>query len=396
MTKPSEVIKWAEDAGAVKEVTTSTQWELGWRSLPDNLPGQDEELPLLDYVNYWQNAVQIWIEYLEANIPDLTQTNTWDVYDLWGWDRGNVVPFVAPGPQASDPPYCFIIFGSSNVLGFACSVEPPVSTSSFSDQVGDIYVGSRFLELWDIFSQGLGIQIVDANDAVWTIYFDTGGGTLSTSKLYINTGGVGDCSGDASGGTVDMDVYIDKTFFGFKALKDGVEQSDFSSFGLLDSSNFSTKNPNGVRVVRIGASEYVMQLGSFKNILPTPNKPVRRIIFPLEVGYQTSLSTGTTRIVCKVDPEKNYKIIIDASFASTKTGFIQIQELTSGNFIHTMSAVSSFDGSAVIHFSPKAESITLNMPTFNYLSASAANGTSVNDRYRSPLFYKNYIVLEEL
>jgi len=70
-TKPTKVTDWATDGAALTAATDTTKHDLGWQTIPGNLPGQVGERPNLEMQNYWQLAVHEWVEYFQLQDDEL-------------------------------------------------------------------------------------------------------------------------------------------------------------------------------------------------------------------------------------------------------------------------------------------------------------------------------------
>ncbi len=81
MTKPTEKVEWASDAGALKTVTSTARRDYGWTTDTDLNTGVGEK-PDIEMQNYWQYAVYKWIDYLQNPTPSQPLVGATDLTTL--------------------------------------------------------------------------------------------------------------------------------------------------------------------------------------------------------------------------------------------------------------------------------------------------------------------------
>lgn len=145
LDKPTVRTDWANLGGALKTATGSNRWDLGWQTLPGNLPTELGERPNLNQQNYWQNSVHLWLNYFETIVDnslipshatrfisrithaDILPAGVNVANDTFektahGWETGDRVVFTstltAPAPLTSGFGY-FIIRTDDNNFQFA-------------------------------------------------------------------------------------------------------------------------------------------------------------------------------------------------------------------------------------------------------------------------------------
>lgn len=320
--KPTEVTDWANSGSALKTATDSNRWNLGWQTLPDNLPNQTGERPNLNQQNYWQNAVHLWITYFDSLIPSGETTVT---EDLWRWVTSDIH---AANDQID--PYLDSIANVSGKLQWNYSLTGGYDFS-WEDTKQELYHVARIYETYDMFAQGISIQIVDGGGDVWTI-IPTGDITGQDWANEINTTWLNfqidpneqddtynNINPAASGNTmftIRRDAFGGGTTF----------PSDFTDFTTLNSSNFNTQNPNGVRAVLHGLESLSH---TFNASAPT-RKPVKRYIRGLNMTdpsyspFDGSVS-GRYNLYVNVIQGKRYRI--------TANGGLPSPALLNGTFV---------------------------------------------------------------
>jgi len=233
MPKPIEKTDWATSGAALKIPTDSSRWNLGWQTLPGNLPSQVGEKPNLQQQNYWQFAVHEWVTYFDSVIPDDVGSDS--TTDLWDWDTGRIV-------DGDVYPWCNAIENVGGLLQWNYT-SPGVATTWTEFQPETLY-GAKYQELLLILSSGLAIVIVDGSDTIYTINPKIGSppsNALSLSgTLTVNS---------------ELTFSLNGAFLDIERDDAGVITNpvDFSAFVALPTEAvFIAKNPDGIRVVASG------------------------------------------------------------------------------------------------------------------------------------------------
>lgn len=248
MAKPTESTEWSSDAGSLKTTTTANQKTHGWNTSDGTATGVPPR-PNLQNQNYWQYAVHQWVEWFSAELPD----DDFTIVDLWRWDICDT-----SGGKSGN-----YLDGFRESSGIAGALEMHYADGAYgydwvSDK-GDALMASRYWELLDMFSRGIGFQIIDASDVVWTVY-PTGNWTNFNTPTnnginWVNL--VANLSGGPGGPSyVELDpaAWVGNEFFTIRKDDAGVitNPADFSGFTAITHANFATYNPNGVRAVLVG------------------------------------------------------------------------------------------------------------------------------------------------
>jgi len=292
MAKPDiDDIRWAQDPAALTVATTSAQWELGWVA-----PGGVEEKPILNYQNYWQNAVQQWIEWTDGAVPDVSSTE-FQIVDLYEWTTGhqdfNRFPFQAT-------PVSTVLGQTGNDLRLSFMPTVGAVANNWVSQKSDTWVGARYYELNDIFLKGLGLQVNDGNGDTWVMYVSTPSPPHFIAPLVSSLApGTG------------LDIRFNGFSFNMTVLKNGVSQSTpfFSSFAEIEdlaaTNLFSSLNPNGWRVVLPGVNEVSLEFANSTRGNVRGLETKRRWIRPLDVSSTTAVTQLDNSCRWDVTPSTN-------------------------------------------------------------------------------------------
>jgi hypothetical protein len=227
MPKPTEITDWATSVSALVTPTDPDRWNLGWKTLPDNLPTDTGERPNLQQQNYWNLAVHKWITFLSSLLP--LETGDTLPYQIGIWGTGSLV-------DGNVDPYCNTI---ENDAGLAWKFDRGAPQVSWTGQKPETLAGARYLELQDIFLQGAGIQITDNSGNEWDILCDPANAANDSFASL---------SGNAStiGGIIKMTLNPANLII----YKNGVLTADFSTFTAFTlQADFDTDNPIGIRIV---------------------------------------------------------------------------------------------------------------------------------------------------
>ncbi len=248
MAKPTKSTEWATDGAALKADPDSRQISYGWSFSGNTLSGTPTK-PNLQQQNGWQNAVYRWIDWMDGQLPD----GELAIVDLWRWDLCDT----SSGKTGN------YLDGFKESSGISGALEMHYTDGAYgydwvSDK-GDAMMASRYWEVLDMFSRGIGFQIVDASDVIWTVYptgnwtnFDTPtNNNLNWVNLEANLSGG---PGGPSYVQFDPSAWVGNEFFTIRKDDGGVitNPTDFTGFTAITNANFATYNPNGVRAVLVG------------------------------------------------------------------------------------------------------------------------------------------------
>lgn len=254
MAKPIEVTNWATSGSALRTATDSSRWNLGWQTLPGNLPTDTGERPNLNQQNYWQFAVHQWLTFFDTQVPDPSLVT---IEDLWRWEASDI-----PAVTNRSNPFLDAIGPNTSLLEWRYTEAS--QTFDWETQKADTFQAARYYELIDMLSNGMGIQIVDANDVIWTV-IPTGDGTgqdiANNGTTHVNMSEMATTdAGNGNTGLTTVDLNPGATGNALFTIRkdDGgtvTTPAGFTGFGTLNNVNFPIKNPNGVRVVLVGSTE---------------------------------------------------------------------------------------------------------------------------------------------
>lgn len=251
MAKPVEITDWATSGSALKTATDSSRWNLGWQTLPGNLPSETGERPNLNQQNYWQNAVHKWITYFNGVVPDPDEGLV--IEDLWRWETSDISSAARVDPHLNE------IRVTAGKLEW--TYTDPAYTSVWEAGKGDCFNAARYYELLHYLGTGVGIQMVDGADVIWTIVptGDVTGTDIFSADTWLERNfGMNPADGFPPGGPIftllDPTSVVGNPFFTIHKNDGGAitAPADFTGFSTLNTGNFAAKNPNGVRGVLVG------------------------------------------------------------------------------------------------------------------------------------------------
>ena len=248
MAKPTKTTEWATDGAALKADPDAGQISYGW-STSDNTINGTPVKPNLQQQNGWQNAVYQWIEWMDGQLPDGELT----IVDLWRWDLCDT-----SGSKTGN-----YLDGFKESSGIAGALEMHYTDGAYiigwASDKADTMMASRYWEVLDMFSRGIGFQIVDASNVIWTVYPTGNWSTFDTPtnngvnwvNLEANFNGT---SGGPNYVQFDPSASVGNELFTIRKDDGGVitNPTDFTGFAAITNANFATYNPNGVRAVLVG------------------------------------------------------------------------------------------------------------------------------------------------
>ncbi len=248
MAKPTKTTEWATDGAALKADPDAGQISYGW-STSDNTVSGTPVKPNLQQQNGWQNAVHQWLQYFDGELPDGELT----IVDLWKWD-------ICDTSSGKSGNYLDGIKESSGISG---ALEMHYTDGAYGynwlSERGDALMTSRYWEVLDMFSRGIGFQIVDGSGVIWTVYPTGNWFTFSTPTNnglnWVNLeANLSADVGSPSYVQFDPSASVGNELFTIRKDDGGVitNPTDFTGFTALTNANFATYNPNGVRAVLVG------------------------------------------------------------------------------------------------------------------------------------------------
>ncbi len=285
--KPTALTDWANSESALKTATDSNRWNLGWQTLPDNLPNQTGERPNLNQQNYWQNAVHLWSEYYEESIdeilvvltslPDNTVTTE---LDLWEWDLDTVED---------------ISTNVGTLIFFTGSFDSGTNWDA-DNQSDGCFIGYWHETMYN-FRQGVSLRLIDNADVVWLISPVAGVKDFYTETVTID--------GGAENGSTRF-TFIPNAKIEIR--KDDVIVTDFSTFSTLaNRTEIDTQNPTGLRAISREVDDIAISRGIYGT-----NRPYKRKRFRAMIGSAFhTLSSGTNNyFTTKLIQNQRYRIKI--------------------------------------------------------------------------------------
>ena len=346
MAKPTKSTEWATDGAALKADPDAGQISYGW-STSDNTVNGTPVKPNLQQQNGWQNAVYQWIDWMDGQLPD----GELAIVDLWRWDlcdtsSGKTGNYIDGFREHASLTGALEMYYSDAVFAFDW-----VSTKS------DVMMGSRYWEVLDMFSRGIGFQIVDASDVIWTVY-PTGNWTdFNTPSNNILNWVRLDIGGS---GTHNNDIIFKSPaaptgnpLFTIRKDDGGVitNPTNFAGFTTITNANFATYNPNGVRAVLVGNKNldfsYTSTAGN-RIALKDLKKRWVRLWYGQELSIppEDNSTTGTFNTQIPLEKGKTYKFKMFGCPTST-TG--QLSNATYNQQVETNDIWANITGSQVIH-----------------------------------------------
>lgn len=249
MAKPTKSTEWATDGAALKADPDAGQISYGWSTSDNTLNGTPVK-PNLQQQNGWQNAVYQWIDWMDGQLPD----GELEIVDLWRWDLCDT-----SGLKTGN-----YLDGFKESSGISGALEMHYTDTAYAaftwtSMKADAMMASRYWEVLDMFSRGIGFQIVDSSDVIWTVY-PTGNWTTFNTPTNNNLNWVNleaNITGTSGGPNYvqfDPSASVGNELFTIRKDDGGVitNPSDFTGFSAITNANFATYNPNGVRAVLVG------------------------------------------------------------------------------------------------------------------------------------------------
>lgn len=350
--------------------------------------GNVGEKPVLEVQNGLQNNQAQWVNFFNANMQQVDSDEE-SFHDLWAWDT-------APCLGASVDPFVFVISTSGGETGLSWVGFVSAATPTLWDEHKvDSLTGARYLEFMDMMNRGLAIQLYDGNGILWTIYAPNGIGA-DEAKM----------SGSArAGGNVDFTITTPTV--GLVILANGAVQPDFESlnqFDTLNSTDFATFNPTGIRV-GVWGTQRLLARGTFPNAsasnrLIKGHNQRKKWIRPLNVSSQAAdPDFNTTQFPMDLILGKRYTVKATATYATPQNvvrnfykrlnGTIAIQVKNNNSNRKTENLFGEFN--VTQDQTPAGIWIDYDVPFSN----PQGDTTDISDLYGYGNFYDNYIIIEE-